>query len=167
MAVINQHERQLAASAAETGALLDTLANGNDDRLWPRRWWPAMRFNQPGLAVGAHGGHGPIRYQITAYQPGRRVWFTFTGPKGFKGGHGFQVTAQGGTTQLTHTLKMTVHGLARITWPLVFRPLHNALIEDSLWQAEMSLKTPGEQPPPRPGWSRWVKFLRWVLARVG
>ncbi len=31
---------------------------------------------------------------------------------------------------------MSTHGLAVLSWPLVYRPMHDALIEDSLATAE-------------------------------
>jgi hypothetical protein len=55
---------------------------------------------------------------------------------------------------------MQVHGTAVITWPVVFCPMHDALIEDSLASAEASL---GLAPAIRP-WSPWVRLLRWILS---
>jgi hypothetical protein len=54
-----------------------------------------------------------------------------------------------------------VHGLALVTWPLAFRPMHDALIEDSLACAEASLGL----PPAVHHWSPWVKVLRWIISR--
>ena len=59
---------------------------------------------------------------------------------------------------LRHTLRMSTRGPALLSWPLVFRPLHDALIEDSLATAEASLGQPTQIQP----WSAWVKFLRWM-----
>jgi hypothetical protein len=69
MVVVNVHERMLDASITEIGKLIDTLASA-EDKLWPRDRWPAMKFDRP-LSVGAVGGHGPIRYTVESYQPGR------------------------------------------------------------------------------------------------
>jgi len=71
--VTNVHERLLPASPARVGQPLDSLA-GPDDRLWPSADWPPMRLDRP-LQVGAAGGNGPIRYEVEAYDPGRRVQF--------------------------------------------------------------------------------------------
>jgi hypothetical protein len=68
--ICNVHQRSLAVPVAEAGFLIDGLA-GPDDRLWPSDRWPAMRFDRP-LGVGARGGHGPVRYAVGAYVPGRR-----------------------------------------------------------------------------------------------
>ena len=76
MRVINVHERELNVSLYTAGELIDRLASENDV-LWPSDRWPPMRFDRP-LSVGAVGGHGPIRYVIEAYEPGRSIRFHFT-----------------------------------------------------------------------------------------
>ena len=114
------------------------------------------------LSVGAVGGHGPIRYFVEAYTPGQSIKFRFTGPRGFNGYHGYEVlnsTAQ--SCILRHTLEMATQGPAIISWPLVFRPLHDALLEDSLALAQASL---GVSPNVRK-WSLWVKVLRWFVSK--
>lgn len=158
MKVVNVHDRKLDVSPAEAGALIDTLATG-DDRLWPRDSWPRMRFDRP-LGVGATGGHGPVRYLVEAYSPGESVRFRFLGPTGFDGFHGYSVVREGGSVILRHVLQMQARGPALVTWPLVFRPLHDALMEDSLARAEEALGLPATVRP----WSSWVKLLRWVVS---
>lgn len=154
--VRNVHERRLPVPAATAGTLLDSLA-GPEDRLWPRRTWPAMRFDRP-LGVGATGGHGPVRYSVEEYVPGRRVRFRFHGPAGFDGYHEFEVLPEDDTAcRLRHSLVMTTHWPAWLTWPLFFRPLHDALIEDSFDTATRNLGLP--LPAPR-RWSVWVRVLR-------
>lgn len=165
--VHNTHERALPAPPADVAALLAGLA-GDDDRLWPHAAWPAMRFDGP-LGVGAAGGHGPVRYTVTAYEPGARIRFGFTAPRGFAGHHEFTVhpTAAGTgagagaaeSTVLRHTLAMRARGWAVVTWPLVWRPLHDALIEDALDRAEKATRG-GAAAPARWGW--WVRVLRWA-----
>jgi len=87
--VLNIHTRELHTSREAVGALLDSLAS-KQDLLWPLDRWPAMRLDRP-LQVGAVGGHGPIRYRVEWYEPGRAVLFRFTGMRGFHGSHGFEV----------------------------------------------------------------------------
>jgi carbon monoxide dehydrogenase subunit G len=121
-----------------------------------------MRLNAP-LAVGAVGGHGPIRYTVEAYEPGRFVRFRFTGPRGFHGTHAFAVEpAEDAGTRLRHELVMRTGGAARLTWPVVFRPLHDALIEDAFDRAAVAIG----QAPMAPAWSPWVRILRVGLGRV-
>lgn len=161
MAVLNVHERLLSASPEEVGALIDTLA-GPNDRLWPHSDWPDMRFDRP-LAPGAIGGHGPIRYVVSHYVPGRWIRFTFTGPRGFAGFHELAVHAAHGQTVLHHSLAMRTRGSARLTWPLMFRPLHDAVVEDCLDRAEQA--TTGSVARPTQ-WSRYVRLLRWFARRA-
>lgn len=159
MDVLNVHERELRAGSDEVGALIDSLASGND-RLWPRAFWPAMRFDRP-LGVGAVGGHGPISYVVEEYRPGQMVKFRFTGPRGFNGHHWLEVLPRAEhCTVLRHTIHMRVFGTALLSWPLAIRHLHDALLEDALALAQASL---GITPVVRP-WSWWVKFLRWAMS---
>ena len=138
MKVINIHSRVYPVASAEVGRLVDALSSEND-LLWPHQLWPRMKFDKP-LSVSAKGGHGPIRYFVEEYVPGKRAVFRFTGPNGFDGYHGYDVfELQKDKTELRQTLKMNTHGLAQLLWPLIFRPLHDALIEDSLCLAELRL----------------------------
>jgi hypothetical protein len=120
-----------------------------------------MVLDKP-LGVGARGGHGPIRYVVEEYRPGRQVVFRFTRPEGFHGTHSFVLNVQQDGCELRHAIEMSVSGLSLLTWPLVFRPLHDALLEDSLDKLE-ALLSEGE-------WRRrdlpfLVRLLRTLLAR--
>lgn len=158
--VLNIHERELQATSDEVGSLIDSLAS-REDALWPRLSWPRMKFDRE-LRVDAWGGHGPIRYFVEGYAPGKSIKFRFSGPRGFDGFHGYEcIKTTTNTALLRHTLKMTTHGVAVLSWPIVFRPMHDALLEDSLSTAEASLG----QVPQVHAWSAWVRFLRWVVSR--
>lgn len=159
MKVMNVHDRTLDVSTAAAGELIDTLAS-NDDLLCPHDSWPPMKFSRE-LGVGATGGHGPVRYFVEAYSPGKSIRLRFLRPKGFDGFHAYEVVHEGAAVILRHVLQMQAHGLALVTWPLVFRPLHDALIEDSLARAEASLGLPATIRH----WSPWVRFLRWALSK--
>ena|SRR5271168_5519338 len=154
--VSNIHSRTLPISADKAGALIDSLAS-KSDKLWPRKTWPPMKFDRP-LSVGATGGHGPIRYFVSSYEPGQLVRFTFTAPKGFNGTHEFKLTSDSPTScTLTHLLEMNTTGLACVRWPLFIRPLHDALIEDALDLAEQFADV---EKPTKSVWSPWVQCLR-------
>ena len=155
--ITDVHERWLAAPPAAVGRLLDDLG-GPDDRLWPTRRWPAMRLDRP-LSVRARGGHGPIRYHVDTYRAGSVVRFTFERPTGFHGHHEYLVVPSSSGTVLRHSLVMRTSGTARLSWPLLFGPLHDALIEDSLDQAAKSLDLHVARPR---RWSRRVRALRVV-----
>lgn len=158
MDVCRVHERRFPIGDLP-GTLIDSLAAAFDP-LWPYEYWPPMVLDGP-LAVGARGGHGRLRYEVSDYIPGQSVSFRFLAPQGFEGGHRFEVilvTAH--QVVFRHTLALLPRGRARITWPLIYGPLHDALIEDALAKAERAL---GYQAAGRP-WSPWVKLLR--LAKI-
>jgi len=158
--VLNVHERELRASPEKVGALIDSLASGHD-ALWPRHSWPRVQFDGP-LRVGVHGAHGPISYFVEEYSPGKSIRLRFTAPRGFDGFHALdRVAKTADTAVLRHTLEMTTHGSAVLAWPIVFRPMHDALLEDLFATAEASL---GHAPRMQP-WSRWVKLIRWIMSR--
>jgi hypothetical protein len=143
----------------EVGALIDSLAS-EDDCLWPSACWPAMRFDRP-LCVGAVCGHGPICYVVEEYRPGQTVKFRFLGPRGFNGHYWFEVLPKGERcTLLRHTIRMSAHGSALLSWPLAIRFLHDALLEDALAIAQASLGTTLVVRP----WSLSVRFLRRVMS---
>lgn len=161
MAVVNIHLRHLPAPASEVGALVDTLA-GADDALWPVHHWPAMRFDRP-LGVGAVGGHGPVRYAVEHYVPGCWVRFRFTGPRGFDGFHEFTVHPTADGVDLVHLLAMKARGRARFTWPLAYRWMHDALLEDCLDRAEHALTGSVSNPAQ---WTGRVRLLRRIAERT-
>jgi hypothetical protein len=158
----NVHARELHASAGEIGALLDSLGS-SDDRLWPH-WWPKLRLDGP-LAVGAAGGHGPIRYSVEQYEPGRRVVFRFAPGLGIDGTHWLEVEPQtrDGRTVLRHVLEGRLYGRALLTWPVAVRWLHDALLEDLLDRAELEVQGSVARPA---RWSPWVRLMRGVLSRA-
>ena len=158
MHVYNIHRREIAADAGEVGSLIDGLTSV-DDRLWPHATWPAMRFDAPGLAVGADGGHGPVGYRVEHHDPGRSVTFTFTNrPRGLIGRHQYVVQATGAARcTLWHLTDITPRGLLRFTWVPFWAPLHNALIEDSLYRADAAVAADSGT---RKTWSLYVRALR-------
>lgn len=117
------------------GALLDRLA-GHDDALWPAAAWPALRLSH-GLEVGSAGGHGPIRYTVSAYVPSVSVRFTFDPAIGLRGYHEFVVEpVDERHSRLVHTIVARTNGAMVLRWPLAVRWLHEALLEDLLDNAE-------------------------------
>lgn len=156
--VHNVHQRTIPAPVDEVGRLIDGLSSP-DDVLWPAPAWPPMRFDRP-LGVGADGGHGPVRYRVCAYEPGRRVACTFTPGTGLEGTHTLEAVAAGpGRTVLRHVLTGRLRGVGLLTWPLAVRWLHDALLEDLLDRAESALCV---GPARRSRWSPWVRLLRRV-----
>ncbi len=163
----NVHERRIpGADRGRAAALIDGLA-GPEDRFWPgNRGWPPMRFARRagGLREGLRGGHGPIGYVIDEYVPGRRIVFRFTRPAGFAGVHFLEVVDDAEAIVLRHEIVMHVHGLAKLSWPLAFRRLHDALLEDALDNAERELSGMVANPA---AWSWQVKLLRTFFTPAG
>ena len=159
MKVRNIHCRLINAPMTEVGNLLLTLAT-EEDLLWPIANWPPMRFKS-GVVIGSRGGHGPIRYFIDTIIPGESIEFQFEKPEGFNGVHGFKLEARDSdTTLLTHYIEMKTSGKAIFSWWFLYRPLHNALIEDCLTNAEVNLGL--EETAKK--WNLWVRFLRKILS---
>lgn len=158
--VRNIHERQFRSSPNKAARLLDALSS-REDVLWPHQHWPRMRLDRP-LGIGATGGHGPIRYTVVAYEPGKKVTFQFHAPRGLVGTHWFEVLGdESSGTTLRHTIDMSLEGAALLLWPLAIRPLHDALVEDALTNAQAALGEP-ETPV---AWSPWVRLLRRAVKR--
>ncbi|WP_030564314.1 SRPBCC family protein [Streptomyces aureocirculatus] len=157
--VRNAHERVVEASAADVGELLDRLS-GPDDPLFPTPAWPAMTFDGP-LAVGAAGGHGPVRYAVAEYEPGRRVRFAFTevtGGTGSAGGfHEISIEPLGERRcRVRHVMELEPRGVERLLWPTVVRPVHDTMVEEVLDNVERAAAG-GCARPVR--WSRRVRLL--------
>lgn len=151
--VRNEHQRVVEAPAAAVGALIDRLSAA-DDPLFPTPAWPAMTFDGP-LAVGASGGHGPVRYRVAAYEPGRRVRFDFTEPD--DGFHEISVEPLGERRcRVRHVLETTPRRLERLLWPTVIRPVHDTMVEEVLDNAERAATGHCAHPT---RWSRWVRLL--------
>ena len=159
MKVTNIHSRSYPVTNTKIGELLDSLAS-KEDRLWPKRMWPAMKFDRP-LSVGAIGGHKPIQYFVEKHDAGKLVQFCFTAPRGFKGVHRLEVLVKGTKeTELRHTIEMNTEGTALLSWPILFRPLHNALVEDALTLAEENLGLKKHVKT----WSVYARVLRWIAS---
>ncbi|WP_282759869.1 DUF2867 domain-containing protein [Actinoplanes sandaracinus] len=134
----NVHERVLPVPAAEVGRLLDR-AGSADDPLWPTPCWLPMRFDRP-LAVGADGGHGAVLYHVSAYEPGRRIEFTFDPRIGLVGTHTMEVLPQGpDSCLLRHRIVADTRGAMRILWPAIVRVCHDTVLEHLLDNAERAV----------------------------
>ncbi|GIF42515.1 DUF2867 domain-containing protein [Actinoplanes xinjiangensis] len=131
----NTHQRLLPAPAADVGRLLDRIGRPGDP-LWPSPTWIPMRLDRP-LSVGAGGGHGPVRYHVSDYRPGRLVEFTFDPRIGLTGTHTFEVIAHGDDACiLRHRLVATPAAHMRLLWPALIGPCHDTVLEHLLDNAE-------------------------------
>jgi hypothetical protein len=150
----NVHQRRLEPNP-KNGQLLSQLAS-SQDILWAHERWMPMRFDRP-LQVGARGGHGSIGYDIVEYIPEQRIRFRFTAPRGFEGWHELSLE----NNILRHEINMVAHAKAIAIWYLI-RPIHDAVVEDSLDKAQSWAS--GQPLEPR-AWRLWVRVLRWAMAQ--
>jgi hypothetical protein len=154
--MINMQRRIIAAPVSVLGRLHDRLA-GPDDPLWPAHDWEPIRLDRP-LGVGASGGHGQIKYTISAYEPGLRVRFAFPPGAPLDGYHELWVRAiDPDRAEMVHILVARPRGMMRLLWPLAARWMHQALIADLLDNAERAATGTVRRPA---RWSLWVRVLR-------
>jgi len=160
--VRNVHEREIGAPLERLAPLLDRLG-GPDDELWPApAWWP-MSLDRP-LGVGADGGHGGVRYHVSEHDPGRRVRFELRPGGGLAGYHELSLEPLGPTrTRIRHEAVCRFGGAMRVLGPAVLLPLHDAVLEDLLDNAER-VGTGTVRSPAR--WSAWVWCWQQVTERV-
>lgn len=157
MKVINIHKRQISQPRSELGNLLKTLATDNDMMIATDKW-PRIKLDN-GLQIGSKGGHGPIKYFVTDYQPNSSITFQFD-LKGFDGFHKFEITeTEPNKTQLTHIIDMTTSGSATLKWVLAIRWLHDAYIEDAFDKVENHFTIDKKKSE----WTLWVKMLREIM----
>lgn len=155
----NVHERTIEAPAGQLAPLLDRLG-GPGDRLWPSPTWTPMVLDRP-LQAGADGGHGQVRYEVTAHEPGRLVEFTFRESTGLEGTHTFTLTPLGrDRCRLRHEIAATPHGTMRVLFPLAVQSLHDALLEDLLDNAERTATGTVRRPA---RWSPRVRLLHRLI----
>ena len=158
MKIKNTHSRTIHQPIEMVTALLPSLAT-KEDKIWPLEKWPKMYFKE-GKTEGAIGGHGPIAYQITKYIPNNLIEFSFLKPKGFKGKHFFEINAiNDKKTEVKHTILMEAQGIAILSWVVIIRWLHDALLEDAFDKIESHFLPNSEKNT----WSIWVRILRFIL----
>jgi hypothetical protein len=154
--ISNVHQRLLPGPMADVGRLVDAIAEPGN-ALWPSPPWPPVILDRP-LGPGAEGGHGPIRYRCVHHQPGRRAEFEFQPPTPVRGTHALEIIEHPDGVLLQHTLIAEPVGIAGLlAWTLVFRALHDAVLEELLDRAETALGRPPERPAQ---WSPYVRLLR-------
>lgn len=156
--VRNVHERTIPAPAETVGALLDRLATA-DDPLFPSPAWAPLRLDRP-LSVGADGGHGPVRYRVTAYEPGRSVRFDFAPPS--DGHHRLDIEPLGpDRCRVRHVLVENQGPMAALSWALVIRPVHDTVIEELFDNAERAATGAVARPTRRTPYVRLLQRLTW------
>ncbi|GBC62729.1 hypothetical protein DENIS_3706 [Desulfonema ishimotonii] len=160
MKITNKHTRIIEKPISDVSVLLNSLSS-NDDQLWPHENWAPIKLDRE-LSEGATGGHGPIKYVITEFKPGRKINFRFIEPSNFQGNHWFELIEKGeNKTEISHTIKMNVAATAIIPWLIMIRPTHDALIEDSFDKVQLKLGLTFQ----RKKWSFWVRLLKKTIMK--
>ncbi|MFD8953124.1 hypothetical protein ACFV0B_30220 [Streptomyces xanthophaeus] len=127
---------------------------------------------RPGLGGSLDQGEVPLLERLHGAQPhlGEQRWppreAVVHGAAGRADGLGHEfavLPVDADRTLLRHTPATSTSGLPRVTWPLVWRPLHDACLEDSLDRAELA-RTGAVARPAR--WSPYVRFLRTLAGRA-
>ncbi|WP_282086914.1 hypothetical protein [Aquimarina algiphila] len=158
MKVTNIHKRTIHQPKSVIVKILETLSTTND-QIWPYEKWPAMRFKE-GLREGAKGGHGPIKYTIEKYEPGKLIQFKFSKPTGLNGIHKLEIFESGDNkTRLVHTIAMNAVGKGLLLWIFIIRSFHNALIEDAFDKVENHFLDEKKITK----WNIWVRIWRKIL----
>ncbi|WP_142006622.1 SRPBCC family protein [Barrientosiimonas humi] len=128
----NVHSRIARGGLADAERLIELLG-GDDDALWPSDRWQPLLLDR-GAVVGSRGGHGLVRYTVSAREPGL-IEFTFDKGTGLVGSHRLSVEQlSGGRLLWMHELDGRSIMPRAATEAVVV--LHDALIEDLLDAAE-------------------------------
>jgi hypothetical protein len=155
MKIINTHQRKYEHPIDKISKIFESLSS-TKDMMWPHERWSPMTLEQ-GLNVGSSGGHGPIKYFVSQYNPGRNVEFTFIEPSGFRGIHKFELNETiNNSCLLKHQIKMNVSFKGFILWYFAIKWLHDALIEDCFDKVQNQISTTKSHTK----WNAWVKILR-------
>lgn len=156
--IVNVHARRLPAGVEQVGAMLETLASAQD-AIWRTRLVEPITLDS-GLHVGSRGGHGRVRYTLTAHEPGRLVRFRFARGFALRGLHQFEVLADtlqpGEYTILRHSIEARPMGAGHVLWPVLIKPIHDAAVEEMLDLVEAQLAGSTRSPS---GCSPWVRVM--------
>jgi hypothetical protein len=125
-----------------------------DDPLYPPSW-PPMRY-AGGIVVGARGTHGVI----SAYEPGRRLEWSFPAGMGITGTHAFTVTpSDHGRSLVRHVVDADATPVMWLAWIVGIQPAHDAVLEELLDRLSAATGT----PPARPAvLAAHARLLRWI-----
>jgi hypothetical protein len=157
MHIIDEHTRVLPAPPADVWPLILCLG-GAQDRLWPTVDWPPLRLEQP-LQLGSQGAHGDVKHRVIRIEEGRclELAFVVEGAPGYIGGtHRFELVPLANGTSFTHVLEADLRFVSFLLCKALIIPVHAAIIEELLDNAEGV--TAGEVKAPfQRSW--WVRKL--------
>ena len=135
--LLNYHARVVQRPADEVYRRLSMMGGGLDD-CWPLPSVPMKVEGAP--TVGVKAGHGPIRYELVAIEPGERIEWRFTMER-LHGRYEYRVAAAGAGTLIENVIDGSVTGALIDVWPSALGRLHD-------WVMERLFDRLGEPPAP-------------------
>lgn len=123
--LLNYHARVVPRPLDEVYRRLSMMGGGLDD-CWPL---PSTLMKVEGaLAVGVSAGHGPIRYELAAIDPGDRIEWRFTMER-LHGRYEYLLTPVDDGTLIENVIDGTVAGALVEVWPSALGRLHDWVME--------------------------------------
>ena len=123
--LLNYHGRIIPRPLDEVYRRLSMMGGGLDD-CWPL---PSVPMKVEGaFASGVQAGHGPIRYELAALEPGARIEWRFTMER-LRGRYEYRLTAAGDGTLVANVIDGTVTGALVEVWPSALGRLHDWVLE--------------------------------------
>jgi hypothetical protein len=123
--LLNYHARVVLRPLDEVYRRLSMMGGGLDD-CWPL---PPVPMKVDGaLAVGVSAGHGPIRYDLAAIEPGHRIEWRFTMER-LHGRYEYRLASVESATLIENMIDGTVAGALVELWPAALGRLHDWVME--------------------------------------
>ena len=123
--LLNYHARVIRRPLDEVFRRLTMIGGGLDD-CWPL---PSVPMKVEGaLAAGAQAGHGPIRYELVAIEPGNRIEWRFTMER-LHGRYEYRLATAGDGTLIENVIDGAVRGALVEVWPSALGRLHDWVME--------------------------------------
>ncbi len=123
--LLNYHARVIVRPLDEVYRRLTMMGGGLDD-CWPL---PSVPMKVEGsFAAGVQAGHGPIRYELAAIEPGERIEWRFAMER-LHGRYEYRLAPAGGGTLIENVIDGSVTGALVEVWPSALGRLHDWVME--------------------------------------
>ncbi len=123
--LLNYHARLVAGPAAELYARLARMGTALDDA-WPLTSVPMK--SELNLQPGLRAGHGPIAYELVAFEEPSRIEWRFTMER-LQGRYEYTLTPRDGATLVENVIDGRVSGDMIEAWREAVGPFHDWVIE--------------------------------------
>ncbi len=123
--LLNYHARVVPRPVDEVYRRLSMMGGALDD-CWPL---PSVPMKVEGaLAPGVTAGHGPIRYELVAIEPGMRIEWRFTMAR-LHGRYEYRLAPAGDGTLIENVIDGSVTEALVEVWPSALGRLHDWVME--------------------------------------